>query len=93
MNIEVVWSGRGALPLPPGRTEDDDVRYQQRIPEPEPKQAREKVRAQQRALQVATSKKCEQCWTRFVSAGEVRKGHARCRVCRKAAPRRRTVTA
>ena len=87
MSLEVVWSGRGALPYPPGRSEDDDIRYQQRVPEERPAE-RHAARAERRQLAVYTSKKCEQCWHRMIPAGEARKGHARCRVCRKAKPRR-----
>lgn len=89
MNIEVVWSGRGSLPYPPGRSEADDIRYQQRNPpeevEPTPNRPKRKLRQVQT---VFTAKKCVQCCTRMVSAGEARKGNSRCKECRTHTPRR-----
>ncbi len=92
MNIEVVWNGVGPLPLPPGRTQEDDERYYlQRLQpaEREPLSERQKRRqARAYATEPCGTRKCEQCWARMIPAGEVNKGHARCRVCRKATPRR-----
>jgi hypothetical protein len=92
MNYEVVWKGVGPLPYPPGRTQADDERYYlQRLQpaEREPLSERQqKRRAKAQQAEPIGTRKCEQCWHRMIPAGEARKGHARCRVCRKAKPRR-----
>lgn len=92
---EVIWDGRGSLPMPPGRSWEDDARYHQRTDyisvETKAVNAQQAYnrRRKQRELSTAVTTKCEQCWTRWVPVSDVKRGVKRCRTCVKGSSRRK----